>query len=213
MNGRNLEVRFRGPPGFDGLERAAREAAQARFQRGQINVTLQARRAEAAGAASGSTASSSNATGALPTSSSRPGAPRRRAPTACWRLRGVIEGGEEDETPEARAAVETAMAASRRRGARRPEGSRGWPRARRSAPVLAGLVDRIEALRRRGGDRGGRAAAGDPEGALRAAAGRAAGRGRARRPHRAGGRGDGRAGPTCARNSTGWPATSPPPAR
>ncbi|HEX5380107.1 MAG TPA: YicC/YloC family endoribonuclease, partial [Phenylobacterium sp.] len=38
VNGRNLEVRFRGPPGFDGLERAARDGAQARFQRGQVNV-------------------------------------------------------------------------------------------------------------------------------------------------------------------------------
>ena len=46
VNGRNLEVRFRGPPGFDGLERATREAAQARFQRGQITLGVQARRAE-----------------------------------------------------------------------------------------------------------------------------------------------------------------------
>ncbi|MCW5761129.1 MAG: hypothetical protein KIS90_15280, partial [Phenylobacterium sp.] len=33
VNGRNLEVRFRGPPGFEALERTAREGAQARFQR------------------------------------------------------------------------------------------------------------------------------------------------------------------------------------
>src|ERR1700722_4466975 len=51
VNGRNLEVRFRGPPGFDGLERIAREAAQARFQRGQLNISLQARRAASQGAA------------------------------------------------------------------------------------------------------------------------------------------------------------------
>ena len=38
VNGRNLEVRFRGPPGFEGLERAARDGAQARFQRGQLTV-------------------------------------------------------------------------------------------------------------------------------------------------------------------------------
>src|SRR5579872_5132254 len=50
VNGRNLEVRFRGPPGYDGLERLAREAAQSRFARGQINVSIQARRAEVAGA-------------------------------------------------------------------------------------------------------------------------------------------------------------------
>ncbi len=43
VNGRNLEVRFKGPNGFETLERLVREASQARFQRGQINVTIQAR--------------------------------------------------------------------------------------------------------------------------------------------------------------------------
>ena len=46
VNGRNLEVRFRCPPGFDLLEKGVRDGAQARFQRGQVNVGLQARRAE-----------------------------------------------------------------------------------------------------------------------------------------------------------------------
>ena len=46
VNGRNLDVRFRGPPGFEGLERLAREGAQARFQRGQVTVGLQGKRAE-----------------------------------------------------------------------------------------------------------------------------------------------------------------------
>src|SRR5512132_1472075 len=49
VNGRNLEVRFRGPPGFEGLERAAREGAQSRFQRGQLTVGVQAKRSEGAG--------------------------------------------------------------------------------------------------------------------------------------------------------------------
>ncbi len=44
VNGRNLDLRFRGPPGFDGLERQARDGAQSRFQRGQINVAVQAKR-------------------------------------------------------------------------------------------------------------------------------------------------------------------------
>ena len=47
VNGRGLDVRFRGPPGFDALERLTREAAQARFQRGQVSVTVSARRIEA----------------------------------------------------------------------------------------------------------------------------------------------------------------------
>ena len=42
VNGRNLETRFRGPPGFDGLERAARDGAQGRFQRGQPLAVLHA---------------------------------------------------------------------------------------------------------------------------------------------------------------------------
>lgn len=46
VNGRGLEVRFRGPPGFDALERQAREAAQARFQRGQVSIMATARRLE-----------------------------------------------------------------------------------------------------------------------------------------------------------------------
>ena len=48
VNGRNLEVRFRAPPGFDALERAARDAAQTRFQRGQLNVAVQAKRGRTA---------------------------------------------------------------------------------------------------------------------------------------------------------------------
>ena len=47
VNGRSLDVRFRAPPGFDGLEAAVRQGAARRFQRGNIQVGLQARRPEA----------------------------------------------------------------------------------------------------------------------------------------------------------------------
>ena len=46
VNGRTLEVRSKVPPGFDGLDRQIREAAQHRFQRGQLGVTIQARRVD-----------------------------------------------------------------------------------------------------------------------------------------------------------------------
>ena len=145
VNGRNLEVRFRGPPGFDTLERVAREAAQARFQRGQVNVSLQARRAAAAGAAKVNrellqryidlAAELTAASGVAP-------------PTAdgLLALRGVVEIGEEDEAPEARGAVEAAMAASL---ADALDGLKVSRQAEGAAlgKVLAGLVDRIEALR------------------------------------------------------------------
>ena len=50
VNGRNLDVRFRGPPSFDSLDRLAREGAQQRFQRGQVTVGIQAKRVEGAAA-------------------------------------------------------------------------------------------------------------------------------------------------------------------
>ncbi|HWE99101.1 MAG TPA: YicC/YloC family endoribonuclease [Caulobacteraceae bacterium] len=49
VNGRSLDVRFRGPPGSDVLERAAREAAQSAFVRGQVGVNLTVVRAGGAG--------------------------------------------------------------------------------------------------------------------------------------------------------------------
>ena len=145
VNGRNLEVRFRGPPGFDALERIAREAGQARFQRGQINVGVQARRAQAAGAAKvnrellqrySELAAELAAAGATP-------------PTAdgLLALRGVVEIGEDDETPEARAAVEAAIAANLAEAMDGVKASR-LAEGRSLGAVLAGLVDKIEALAR-----------------------------------------------------------------
>ena len=51
VNGRNLEVRFRGPPGFDGLERHAKAAAQGRLSRGQVTLGIQGKRADSGAAA------------------------------------------------------------------------------------------------------------------------------------------------------------------
>ena len=146
VNGRNLEVRFRGPPGFDTLERVAREAAQSRFQRGQVNVSLQARRAAAVGAAkvnrellqryvdlAGELVLAGDAV--LPTAD------------GFLALRGVVEIGEEDEAPEARAAVEAAMAASLAAALDALKVSR-QAEGQALGKVLAGLGDQIEALRR-----------------------------------------------------------------
>jgi uncharacterized protein (TIGR00255 family) len=46
VNGRNLDLRLRLPPGFDALEARLREAASARFQRGSIQVGLNIKREE-----------------------------------------------------------------------------------------------------------------------------------------------------------------------
>ena len=111
VNGRNLEVRFRGPPGFEGLERAAREGAQSRFQRGQLTIGLQAKRAEAAGSVRVNIEQLERylkaggpyvATGmvAPPTLDGLLG------------LKGVIETADAADDPEAQAALEAAMAVS-----------------------------------------------------------------------------------------------------
>jgi uncharacterized protein (TIGR00255 family) len=144
VNGRNLEARFRGPPGFDGLERLAREAAQARFQRGQITVGLQARRSEAQGAVR---INSDVLERYLALSAELVASGRAEKPSAdgVLALKGVIEAGEDDANPEARAAVEAAMAESLAaafdalKAARLSEGAA-------LKPLLSDHVARIEAL-------------------------------------------------------------------
>lgn len=111
VNGRNLEVRFRGPPGFEGLERAAREGAQARFQRGQLTVGVQAKRAEGAGAVRLNLEQLERylAAGAPYVASGQAAPP---ALDGLLSLRGVIEAADAVEDPETQAALEGAMAFS-----------------------------------------------------------------------------------------------------
>ena len=111
VNGRNLETRFRGPPGFDSLERAARDGAQSRFQRGQLNVGLNAKRLESAGAVRINREQMDRylAAGADLVADGRAAPPRLDGLLA---LRGVIEADAGLDDPEALAALEQAMAAS-----------------------------------------------------------------------------------------------------
>jgi uncharacterized protein (TIGR00255 family) len=144
VNGRNLEVRFRGPPGFEGLERAARDGAQGRFQRGQVTIGLQAKRAESAAAVQVNVEQLERylAAGAPYVATGMAAAPRLDGLLA---LRGVIEAADAQEDPEALAALEAAMAASIAAAldgllaARREEGQA-------LSGVLGGLVDRIAQL-------------------------------------------------------------------
>jgi uncharacterized protein (TIGR00255 family) len=111
VNGRNLEVRFRGPPGFEGLERAAREGAQSRFQRGQLTVGVQAKRAEGAGSVRLNLDQLERylAAGAAYVAAGQAAPPRLDGLLA---LRGVIEAADVVEDPDALAALEAAMAIS-----------------------------------------------------------------------------------------------------
>jgi uncharacterized protein (TIGR00255 family) len=144
VNGRNLEVRFRGPPGFDGLERVARDGAQARFQRGQLTVGVQARRAENAAAVQINIEQLERylAAGAPYVATGMAAPPRLDGLLA---LRGVIEGTEAGDDADAQAALEAAISATIVTAldgllqARREEGAA-------LEGVLAGQLDRIEAL-------------------------------------------------------------------
>lgn len=143
VNGRSLETRFRGPPGFDGLDRAARTSAQARFHRGQVTLGLQARRTavstdlridEALLNRYLDLANDLAERGATPPSAD-----------GLLSLRGVVEAGEDGQDAEAHARLEAAMAATidqaldALRDARDEEGTA-------LHPLICGFIDRIAAL-------------------------------------------------------------------
>jgi len=144
VNGRNLESRFKGPPGLEGLDRLAREGCAALFQRGQINISVQARKAEGQILARINTEQLDRY---LSVAQSYADDGRTSAPQieVLMALRGVIETSEEIETPEARAVLEKALAVTLAqtladlRVARLEEGAA-------LAPLLSGAVDRIASL-------------------------------------------------------------------
>ena len=141
VNGRNLDTRFRGPSGFDSLDRAAREGAQARFQRGQLTVGVQAKRAEGTGAVRLNLEQLERylAAGAPYVASGQAAPP---ALDGLLGLRGVIEASESVDDPEVQAPLEAAM------GASIVLALDGLAKARAEEGValenvLSGLVDRI----------------------------------------------------------------------
>ena len=144
VNGRNLEVRYRGPNGFDELERLAKAAAQSRFARGQVTLGLQARRARAADVAVVvnepllarylSLANQLAEEGATPPSAD-----------GLLALRGVIEAPEEEDDAETRAAVQAEMAKTIEAALDALKTSRLGEGAQLQ-PVLQDFVARIEAL-------------------------------------------------------------------
>jgi uncharacterized protein (TIGR00255 family) len=144
VNGRNLEVRFRGPPGFDSLERAAKASAQKHFTRGQITVGVQAKRADPGAAALRVNQDILARYLALANQLAEEGATPPSA-DGLLGLRGVLETPEEEEAPEARAAVEAAMAASIDAAFDALKVSRDREGAQ-LLPLVAGFVDNAEQL-------------------------------------------------------------------
>lgn len=144
VNGRNLEVRFRGPNGFDDLERLTKTAAQARLNRGQVTIGVQAKQAQG-----GAGALKVNETvlarylelanqlaeeGATPPSAD-----------GLLGLRGVLDVTDDDIDPEARAPIEAAMAVTVSEALDALKASREREGAQLT-PVIADFIDRFETL-------------------------------------------------------------------
>ena len=144
VNGRNLEVRFRGPPGFDSLERHAKSSAQARLSRGQVTLGIQAKRADPGAAALKVNQDILARYLVLTNQLAEEGATPPSA-DGLLSLRGVLEAPEVVDDPEAHAAVEAAMAASIDQAldalklSREREGEQ-------LAPVVTDFIDRIATL-------------------------------------------------------------------
>ncbi len=144
VNGRNLEVRFRGPPGFDSLERLARETSQQLFQRGQLQVGVQAKRAEGGGQTRVNLEQLEHYL-SLAEPLVRAGRASPPSIDGLLALKGVIEAGDEDDDAELKAEVEreiaqTLVAALNALKANRLEEGAAL------TPVLTGVVGRIETL-------------------------------------------------------------------
>ena len=144
VNGRSLEVRYRGPGSFENLERLSKAAAQGRLNRGQVTLGVQAKHAEGAEPAPRvneavlatylKLANQLAEEGAVPPSAD-----------GLLALRGVIEVAEAVEDPEAHAAVEAAIAVTIEQAldalklSRQREGEQ-------LTPVIHDFVGTIEAL-------------------------------------------------------------------
>ncbi|MBP7650627.1 MAG: YicC family protein [Phenylobacterium sp.] len=144
VNGRNLEIRYRGVPGFDALDRVAREAAQARFQRGNVTIGVTGKRTDAGGKV---TINFDQIERYLTAGAQLVAEGRATTPSldGLLALRGVIEAGEATDDPDTLAAVEAAMAVSLNAALdallanRREEGAS-------LAVVLTGQIDKVAAL-------------------------------------------------------------------
>jgi uncharacterized protein (TIGR00255 family) len=144
VNGRNLEVRFRGPPGFDSLERHAKSAAQARLSRGQVTLGIQAKRADPGAAALKVNQDILARYLVLANQLAEEGATPPSA-DGLLSLRGVLEAPEVVDDPEAHAAVEAAMAASIDQALDALKLSRDRE-GEQLEPVVTDFIDRIATL-------------------------------------------------------------------
>jgi uncharacterized protein (TIGR00255 family) len=144
VNGRNLEIRFRGPNGFDAVERAAKAAGQTRFARGQVSIGLQGKRTDDGEASVAINAAVLARYLTLANELAEDGATPPSA-DGLLALRGVIEAPEDVDDPAARTVLEAAMTLTVEQALDALKASRQQEGAL-LAPVLEAFIARIEAL-------------------------------------------------------------------
>ncbi len=107
VNGRNLDIKYRYPQGFEAVERLGRDLAKTRFQRGQMNLTLSV---NSAASRAGVTINNDVLAVYLAATQGLVEDGKATTPTAdgLLALRGVIEAGS-DERTELNEAGETAL--------------------------------------------------------------------------------------------------------
>lgn len=146
VNGRGLDLRFRLPPGWDGVEPALKDAAQAKLKRGSISAGLAVRRDEQAQRPTLDRAALEAALAMLSEVQAMvPGTPPPPA-TALLALPGVMRAAAEEEPDEALlAARAAAVTESFNRALAALDASRRAEGARIGA-VLGAKLDEIEGL-------------------------------------------------------------------
>lgn len=144
VNGRNLEVRFRGPPGFDNLERVAKSETQARLSRGQVMIGVQTKRSDATTGGLKINQAVLDHYLKLANALAEEGATPPSA-DGLLALRGVLDAPDDEDGSETRAAVEAAIAVTLGEALDALKISREREGAQ-LRPVIADFIDRIEGL-------------------------------------------------------------------
>ena len=144
VNGRNLEVRFRGPPGFDNLERVAKSETQARLSRGQVMIGVQTKRSDATTGGLKINQAVLDHYLKLANALAEEGATPPSA-DGLLALRGVLDAPDDEDGSETRAAVEAAIAVTLGEALEALKISREREGAQ-LRHVIADFIDRIEGL-------------------------------------------------------------------
>lgn len=144
VNGRGLELKFKLPPGFDGLSEQLRRLASTKLQRGSVFAALSARRDAELGAPAIDEVLLDQLIDTAKRAASRHGLETPRI-EALLAIRGVVETGEAEESEAEREAVHAVVAEGFKLALEAISRSRIEEGARLE-PVLAAQIASIERL-------------------------------------------------------------------